>query len=330
MSVYYDCYHASRRYQRKPHNAPEKGASNHELEIGSELLECINRTFGGIDQMKSSMSAATLGMMGSGWVWLVTDAQASQMAYVPSYGPGTMLVRSRQHRHPEGLSEDPIPQRFAVLGEPLPSKSDDLSMFTTPRTDSSSKEKDYRTLKGGVYRDVPIRSFHNSAINFSPLLSLRRQAPRAPQFSQTPLPLPALEPLSKQNSASPYSTLGNRDDNDVLFDDDVAEIGTSIPEPASQPLEKEPYPSLQDRHNNMLSFATTPKSWNPSRWRDEGDDLTPLFCISVHEHAWMTDYGVWGKEEYLKRFWTVLDWGKVNNLYERWRQVASSGPKHFS
>jgi len=26
-------------------------------------------------------------------------------------------------------------------------------------------------------------------------------------------------------------------------------------------------------------------------------------------------YGVWGKEEYLKRFWTVLDWMKVSHVY---------------
>lgn len=47
-----------------------------------------------------------------------------------------------------------------------------------------------------------------------------------------------------------------------------------------------------------------------------GEVLYPLFCISVHEHAWMAaGYGVWGKEEWLKKFWTVLDWGKVSQAY---------------
>lgn len=46
-----------------------------------------------------------------------------------------------------------------------------------------------------------------------------------------------------------------------------------------------------------------------------GDKLTPLFCLSVHEHAWLHDYGVWGKEEYLKNFWNVLDWGRVGHLH---------------
>lgn len=49
-----------------------------------------------------------------------------------------------------------------------------------------------------------------------------------------------------------------------------------------------------------------------------GTHLYPLFCLSVHEHAWLTaGYGIWGKEEYLKRFWTVLDWKKVSDLFER-------------
>lgn len=48
-----------------------------------------------------------------------------------------------------------------------------------------------------------------------------------------------------------------------------------------------------------------------------GTQLYPLFCLSVHEHAWLTaGYGIWGKEEYLKRFWTVLDWEKVSNAFE--------------
>lgn len=54
-----------------------------------------------------------------------------------------------------------------------------------------------------------------------------------------------------------------------------------------------------------------------------GSTLYPLFCVSVHEHAWMSaGYGVWGKEEYLKRFWTVLDWKKVSEMHKKF---SSSG-----
>jgi Fe-Mn family superoxide dismutase len=45
--------------------------------------------------------------------------------------------------------------------------------------------------------------------------------------------------------------------------------------------------------------------------------MYPLFCLPVYEHAWMSaGFGVWGKEEWLKEFWTVLDWGKVSKAFE--------------
>jgi superoxide dismutase, Fe-Mn family len=47
-----------------------------------------------------------------------------------------------------------------------------------------------------------------------------------------------------------------------------------------------------------------------------GATLYPLFCVSVHEHAWMAGgYGVWGKEAYLERFWSCLDWAAVRDSY---------------
>jgi Fe-Mn family superoxide dismutase len=47
-----------------------------------------------------------------------------------------------------------------------------------------------------------------------------------------------------------------------------------------------------------------------------GATLYPLFCVSVHEHAWMAaGYGVWGKETYLERFWSCLNWAAVRDSY---------------
>ncbi|KDQ64996.1 hypothetical protein JAAARDRAFT_167828 [Jaapia argillacea MUCL 33604] len=55
-----------------------------------------------------------------------------------------------------------------------------------------------------------------------------------------------------------------------------------------------------------------------------GETLIPLFCISVYEHAWLSSgYGIWGKEEYLKRFWTVLDWGKVEATYQKFGATSA-------
>ncbi|THH21040.1 hypothetical protein EW146_g435 [Bondarzewia mesenterica] len=53
-----------------------------------------------------------------------------------------------------------------------------------------------------------------------------------------------------------------------------------------------------------------------------GEVLYPLFCVSVHEHAWLgSGYGVWGKEEYLKRFWTCLDWEQVSRTFVKFVTV---------
>ena len=58
-----------------------------------------------------------------------------------------------------------------------------------------------------------------------------------------------------------------------------------------------------------------------------GTQLYPLFCLSVHEHAWLGGYGIWGKEEYLKRFWNVLDWKKVSDAFELFapRRTGNTG-----
>ena len=50
--------------------------------------------------------------------------------------------------------------------------------------------------------------------------------------------------------------------------------------------------------------------------KDVGKKLFPLLALSVHEHAWMiAGYGIWGKEEYVKRFWSVVDWSFVSAGY---------------
>ncbi|KAG9000312.1 hypothetical protein FRB90_011836 [Tulasnella sp. 427] len=48
-----------------------------------------------------------------------------------------------------------------------------------------------------------------------------------------------------------------------------------------------------------------------------GRDLIPLLTCSIHEHCWLRDHGVWGKKEYLKEFWSVVDWRKLGTSYER-------------
>ncbi|KAH9942997.1 Manganese/iron superoxide dismutase [Epithele typhae] len=96
---------------------------------------------------------------------------------------------------------------------------------------------------------------------------------------------------------------------------------------ASSPLTGAPIgggvPSPADPHARSMSTLPRPSmaeaafdSAQPKGGRFVGRTLFPLMCVSVHEHAWVSaGYGVWGKEEYMKRFWTVLDWEKVQRIY---------------
>ncbi|KAI0698865.1 Manganese/iron superoxide dismutase [Cytidiella melzeri] len=53
------------------------------------------------------------------------------------------------------------------------------------------------------------------------------------------------------------------------------------------------------------------------------DKLYPLFCVSVHEHAWMSaGYGVWGKEEWMKKFWAVVNWEQASVHFTRYTASA--------
>ena len=71
--------------------------------------------------------------------------------------------------------------------------------------------------------------------------------------------------------------------------------------------------------------APSPSPLGPQDSRDLttlGEYIYPLFCISVHEHCWLLDHGIWGKEKYLKEFWTVVDWNQVIKRFETFTTTA--------
>ncbi|KAJ3499430.1 hypothetical protein NLJ89_g10101 [Agrocybe chaxingu] len=74
---------------------PEEAAlDTHQDKISDGLAEAIRLNYGDIVRLKSSFSAAALGMFTNGWVWLVTDT-GGNLGILPTLGPSTLLIRSR-------------------------------------------------------------------------------------------------------------------------------------------------------------------------------------------------------------------------------------------
>ncbi|KAG8714903.1 hypothetical protein FRC11_006567 [Ceratobasidium sp. 423] len=210
--------------------------TSHEANISAALLQKIKNDFGSLTHLKSTVSAAALGMSSSGWVWLVQDANGS-LGVVPTFGAGTVLVRNRLHRSPLFVSvvgESAVPKvaSGSSAGSPTPSTASPSSGSTTPRPQKHTTDKS---------RTPPVREFVNGP-----------SQPQAPTYNPGDI-------------------------------------------------------------NNILSQT------HITDFTKIGDVLSPLFCISVHEHAWMSSgHGVWGKEPYLQKFWTVLNWEKISRLSNYW------------
>ena len=298
-------------------------------------MALIYEGFDDLEGLKSYMSAAALGMTGSGWVWLVVDMSIRSLAVVATYGPGTMLVRSRQHRHPNGINEyDLIPRAFAVLGEQegLPRTAKSASTRHTiggvdPPPTSPTSGVAHRVPR--VQQHLQSRTFSTSLPAYHPLnLTHRLSVQPSPssstlQFSQTPLAWhQPLEPLSKKNSSTSTSAFTSAGDLLTPSSQYAPGAGTEekdeadFGDPAAPPL-----PRWNTTSSDLIGGGThSNRQLGTAKLLGRaGDDLSPLMCLSVHEHAWMSaGLGVWGKEEYLKRFWSVVDWRKVSDVYRLW------------
>lgn len=55
---------------------------------------------------------------------------------------------------------------------------------------------------------------------------------------------------------------------------------------------------------------------------DSRKPIHPLMCLSLHPHCYLGDYGVWGRQEYVERWWNAIDWTKVSASYE---MITSKG-----
>ncbi|OCH94323.1 manganese and iron superoxide dismutase [Obba rivulosa] len=232
---------------------PKAGGPSNEEELtnnSSPLSSEIRKEFASLEQFKSTFSAAVLGMFGPGWMWLVCDDKG-RLAVYPTFGVGTLLVRSRQ-----------IQARLkymVAIGEGVDGERKPASPASPPPTNpvgASSPASGVAHSSPPLHPSSPFRTFSHSVA--------------APSYGKSPTP--------------------------GMYDEDVV-------------------PRQQDQH-----IVQTGKS------------LYPLFCVSVHERAWVgAGYGVWGKEEYMKRFWSVLDWKSVCETYSKFvpdlRFMTDNGSK---
>lgn len=51
--------------------------------------------------------------------------------------------------------------------------------------------------------------------------------------------------------------------------------------------------------------------------------IHPLLCLSLHPHVYIPDYGIWGKEEYIRNFWGNVNW---ELCYRRYQKVQELRP----
>ncbi|PVF95873.1 hypothetical protein CPB86DRAFT_763182 [Serendipita vermifera] len=296
---------------------------SHEHTMSSQLTMLVNESFGSLDSLKSTLSAAAMGMMSSGWVWLVCDESAQHLGYIATFGPGTLLARNRQHRHPDHLS--------AHLQGPSGPSNDRLFRILGERIEDSPSSKP-KTTSGSPLGKSAIpqtRSFHSTVWSQSQLSMLQYQ--RSSRVSQSPLPWGAPEPLltagSQTGRTQPFSSKPPTGSSTGGIEASNLRNG-SVWETTEKKSNTSPLLSQQSfQDTGVLKSLRNDRaysSWDKNRLRGEGDDILPLMCISVHEHMWMAGgYGIWGKEEYLKRFWSVVNWKKVSDILTLWAPSAT-------
>jgi Fe-Mn family superoxide dismutase len=226
-------------------------------------LTVIAANHGGIEQLKSSISAAAMGMFTSGYIWFVSDKNGNT-SILPTFGPGTLLVRSRQlvaKGHGALYTElkiDPLAwdRDMEYVDKYMAEWLDDLSDSEGEEDSEGEKENQEKAsnAKNGQ-RSLPSKSASGPIPRF-----LHTTANRATGFESPAVP-------NVFNYTKSEDTIPSR------------------PKTAVDAL-------------------------------NSGDVLYPLFCISVHEHAWLyAGFGIWGKEAWLREFWTVLNWKQVSSAY---------------
>ncbi|OCB87462.1 hypothetical protein A7U60_g5367 [Sanghuangporus baumii] len=225
---------------RRPAIKKPTTKESNEPEMSDQLKGVLNSQFPGIKSLKERFVASASGMVSSGWLWLVTDLQGG-LAVVPTFGAGTLLVRSRQHwKHVE---QETVARQ---------------SFLSAPFKDLPSSPGVFPKAQDGPSPSSPV-----SGIKATP----HKLNPNTPARSMA------------------YSAYGATDNDN---------------------------PSVRD-------FGFSMSGENDRRMAHQrGSRLYPLLALSLFEHTWLSaGLGVWGKEEYVRRFFDVVDWKRVGEIYSK-------------
>ncbi|KAF7331766.1 Manganese superoxide dismutase [Mycena kentingensis (nom. inval.)] len=288
-------------------------ADAEENAISSSLASAIRTDHGGLYQFKSAFSAAAMGMFIPGCVWFVADKYGST-SILPTFGPGTLLVRSRTY-----MAKD-----HETMWHQQPA-----SPWSWDRNKQFAKKylKDWG-IDGQGFIPPVMDSKHLTRVFAEPGLA------SSIGFDPEELDEETLKQLEELETA------------------DTAEVDPNAPLDASQPPPQSPgnppvAPGGGAYHKRFLHsssrvqnefeatpdfgrepdsmYATTPRGNNANKpgpssvtaGLHAGEVLYPLFCISLQEHSWLSaGYGVWGKEAWLREFWSVINWRTVSQNYQ--------------
>lgn len=66
------------------------------------------------------------------------------------------------------------------------------------------------------------------------------------------------------------------------------------------------------------SGTYNPSSFSSSKLTDSSGRLPihPLLCLSLHSHCYLNQYGIWGRKDYVQNWFKVIDWKKIESMYE--------------
>ncbi|KAL9939480.1 hypothetical protein V8E36_001297 [Tilletia maclaganii] len=291
-----------------------------------------------LSNLQSAFSAAALGMASSGFLWLARDHHG-KLGIVPTYGAGTIMLQAQTER---GIGGGISSQSHSAVQDgnvgatvgggvasPSPSASSqgNATGGVTPSAGqtSSATEKDNvgATVGGGVQ---PIPSTTASASSHD---QPSAQVPDDEGANNIVPPATgsSVSPAAKGNVGGTMG--GGVGSSSRSFSTSARQPPPNYSNISSSGSSGSPISSALGSASSALTGGYGPASPIGPGFRrkvarqdldmyeaDAGETLFPLLCLSVHEHAWMTDYGLWGKEEYLRNFWEAVDWGVVRHLYQ--------------